>query len=112
MMLLLLIRCSPSADSPSEAARLFFTAFQEKNYAKAKKYATRQSAEMLTLLGNLGEKLTTSSKEAANFTTKTLKESESTATVQVVLPDNRKATIMQLEKENGKWKVAFDKSLD
>lgn len=110
-MLLSYTGCKPTADSPTEAARMFFTAFQEKNYSKAKKYATLGSAEMLTMLANLGEKMI-SNKEASDFSTKTLKESDNTATVQLVLPDNKKAIIMQLEKENGHWKVAFDKSLD
>lgn len=69
---------------------------------------------MLEIMSSLGEKAPqpTQLEEKQDFSLKTLTETESAATVQVVLPDNRRAIIMQLEKENGSWKVAFDKSLD
>lgn len=106
--------CTTGSNSPTQAARLFFTAFQEKDFSKAKKYATHQSSSMLEIMSSLGEKaeLPAKQEEKQDFSLKTLVETESAATVQVVLPDNRRAIIMQLEKENGAWKVAFDKSLD
>lgn len=114
LMLLTHLGCNTGNNTPSQAARNFFTAFQQKNFAKAKKYATTQSMPMLDMMTTLGEKAPKPSAEdeKADFSLKTLSESESAATVQVVLPDNQKAIVMQLEKENGFWKVAFDKSLD
>lgn len=110
------IACSapPETNSPESATRLFYTAFREKNFSQAKKYATDASASLIDIMSSLGKKapnpLATDPK--AEFSLKTLSESDSTATVQVVLPDNTKAIVMQLVKENGAWKVAFDKSLD
>lgn len=105
---------APENSTPESATRGFYMAFREMNFSKAKKYATHASASLIDIMSTLGKKapntLTTDPK--AEFSLKTLSESDSTATVQVVLPDNTKAIVMQLIKENGAWKVAFDKSLD
>lgn len=104
----------PEKNTPEAVTQFFYTAFRAKDFSKAKKYATAASAPLIDMLGGMTENaknpLMTGVK--ADFSLKTLSESTSTATVQVVLPDNTKAIVLQLVKENGVWKVAFDKSLD
>lgn len=104
----------PEQNTPEYVTDAFYTAFREKDFSKAKKYATPESAGLLDIMRTLGEKaenmLTADAK--ADFSLKTLAETDSTATVQVVLPDHTKAIVMPLVKYNGTWKVAFDKSMD
>jgi len=107
--------CSiPEKNTPEGVTQSFYTAFRAKNFSKAKKYATAASAPLIDILGGMAENAENplANNAKADFSLKTLSESTSTATVQVVLPDNTKAIVLQLEKENGMWKVAFDKSLD
>ncbi|GGH60713.1 hypothetical protein GCM10011379_08880 [Filimonas zeae] len=104
----------PEKNTPEYVTTAFYTAFREKNFSKAKKYATPESAGLLDIMQTLGEKAENAliADAKADFSLKTLAESDSTATVQVVLPDHTKAIVMPLVKSNGIWKVAFDKSMD
>lgn len=105
--------CRASDDDPAAVTRHFYKALVNKDFTTAKKYATPESAPLLDMMGTLSKKVPDSLfGEDTIFTTKSLKEVNDLATVQVIPPANNKSIIIKLSKESGHWKVAFDKSLE
>lgn len=110
--------CKTSDNDPKTALTGFFQALEKKDIAKAKTFATKESDQMLSLLEmglTMGGKDSAASKEfdkykAANMELGDPKIEGDKATISVKEKGNGEAMNYTLKKEEGKWKVAFDKS--
>ncbi len=113
--LVCLIACSggPAGD-PKAAAEKFFHALKTMNFEEAEKYATKDSKSMLDLL-KMGMSFTPNQdslkaemeKQKIKYSDAVIDGDEATVTVTV---DEKEKTDFKLKKEEGEWKVAFDKS--
>ena len=99
--------CANKEEDPRDVVQNFFSAIQQKNYNEAKKYATKESQDVLDMLAKLS-----SNSQAVNpnatFDINNLLVSGDEATANVAPSGSAKGVTISLRKENGTWKVAFD----
>lgn len=111
-MALTTISCKDSS-SPKETAEKFFTALQSEKFDEAKKYATKESQSIIDMVSSLAKAPGADKKEKkapGKVETSNEKIEGETATVDVKEEGKAKTTTLNLKKEDGQWKVAFDKS--
>ena len=101
--------CKGEGD-PKDVTENFFTALNKKDFATAKKYATKESQDFLTMLEGV-----TTMADSSGFKNEKLKVSNvkidgDNATVEVAGSDNTHSLTVHLKKQNSAWKVAFDKN--
>ncbi len=108
-LLSLLAACGGGSD-PESVAKSFMDALLKGNFSKAAKYATEESAQALNMLAAFGD-------QALGDQAAELEKVEYKITGSSINGDNATVTIesegqssdLNLQKESGKWKVAFDK---
>lgn len=111
----LMIACKGGGDDPKTVARHFFEALKTMNVDEAAKYATKDSKSMLDLMKmgmsmapkNLDSMKAEMAKQKVEYTEPVINGDE--ATISVTVNDKEK-TDFKLKKEEGAWKVAFDKN--
>lgn len=112
-VLLAMVSCKSGGD-PKETVQHFFTALKDKKFDEAKKYATKESQSLLDMISSLAQKMpdSTSADKAKEekFDVTNVKINGDAATADVVPNDKSAALTVNLKKEEGQWKVAFDKS--
>ncbi len=101
------VGCNKGGGSPKEVAEKFYKAVNNKDFNEAKNYATKESASMLDMMSTFAKTLPAKSKDIEVLNEKVEGE---TATVDVKDKETGKVQTAKLKKEDGKWKVAFDKS--
>jgi hypothetical protein len=115
MITLVLFSCKPSGGDPKTVAKNFFEALKTMNIDEAAKYATRDSKSMLDLMKmgmsmapkNMDSIKTEMAKQKIEYSDPVINGDEATLSVTV---DNKEKTDFRLKKEDGQWKVAFDKN--
>ena len=113
---LLLAGCkSGEGGDPKIVLTKFFNAISKKNIDEAKKYVTKDSEGMMSLVqmgmqsaGDKSNDMLNYGKENIEFGAATIDGDK--ATVPVKDKKSGEATDFTLKKESGDWKVAFDKS--
>lgn len=113
---LLLAGCkSGEGSDPKIVLTKFFDAISNKNIDEAKKYVTKDSEGMMSMVqmgmqsgGDKSNDMLNYGKENIEFGTATIDGDK--ATVPVKDKKSGETTDFTLKKENGDWKVAFDKS--
>jgi len=107
--------CSGGASGdPKAAAEKFFHALKTMNFEEAEKYATKDSKSMLDLM-KMGMTMAPNSdsvkaemeKQKVAYSDPVINGDEATLTITV---NDTEKTNFKLKKEEGEWKVAFDKS--
>jgi hypothetical protein len=105
---------SCKSGGPEDVVKKFFQAIQEKKFDEAKKYATKESQSLLDMLATFSKSGADSSqakpKKEEQFDVTNVKVTGDNATADVVAKDKKSPLTINLKKEEGKWKVAFDKS--
>ena len=107
---------SCKSGGPEDTVKKFFHAIQDKKFDEAKKYATKDSQSLLDMLAGFSKNVPDSAQAKAKedqFDVTNVKVNGDNATADVVSkdPKEKKAPLtINLKKEEGKWKVAFDKS--
>jgi hypothetical protein len=109
------IACSSGGGDPKAVTKKFYEAFKTMNMDEAAKYATKESKNMLDLMkmgmsfaaANQDSIKAEMAKQKVDFSEAVINGDE--ATVTVTLNDKDK-TDFKLKKEEGQWKVAFDKN--
>ncbi len=101
------VGCNKGGGSPKDVAEKFYKAVNNKDFNEAKNYATKESASMLDMMSTFAKTLPAKSKDIEVLNEKIEGE---TATVDVKDKETGKVQTAKLKKEDGKWKVAFDKS--
>lgn len=101
------------SNGPEATVKKFFKALEDKNFTEAKKYATKESESLLNMLASFPQpsdsaKAKTEKSEDINVTN--VKVNGDNATAEVVAKDKKSPVTVNLKKEGGEWKVAFDKS--
>ena len=104
-----LASCGPAND-PEAVAKAFMDALKKGDFNKAADYATEESAQALKMLAAFGD-------EAMGEASGELEDMEYSITGSNINGDTATVTVesegqssdLILQKENGKWKVAFDK---
>lgn len=104
------IACKSEGD-PKAVTENFFAALNKKDFATAKKYATKESQDFLSML----EGAATMAKDSSGFkdekiNVSNLKTDGDNATVDIAGSDNTHPLTVHLKKQDGAWKVAFDKN--
>lgn len=96
--------------SPEEAAVNFLNALQNADFEKAKKYATDSSAELLDMAASMATLAEGEIEDAEpkSFTIDEVAEDGDKAVVSYTV-DGEGSQKLNLKKEGGNWKVAFDK---
>jgi hypothetical protein len=105
ILLVLFFGCNSS--DPKDAAEKFFTALQQKNYDEAKRYATKESENVLNMIAMFshnGESMTGNEK----FAVTNVIINGNDATAEIKPEDQVIGMRVKLKKEDGGWKVAFD----
>ena len=112
---LLLSGCKTGEGDPKMVLTKFFEAISKKNIDEAKKYVTKDSEGMMSLVqmgmqsaGDKSNELLNYGKENIEFGTATIDGDK--ATVPVKDKKSGETTDFTLKRESGDWKVAFDKS--
>ncbi len=114
-LLLTISGCKSGDGDPKMVLTKFFDALSKKNIDEAKKYVTKDSEGMMSMvqmgMQNAGDK----ANEMANYGKENLEFGAATidgdkATVPVKDKKSGETTDFTLKKESGDWKVAFDKS--
>ena len=111
----LVLSCAGSGGDPKSVAKNFFEALKVMNIDEAAKYATKDSKTMLDLLKmgtsmapiNRDSLKTEMDKQKVEYSEPVINGNE--ATITVIVNDKDK-TNFKLKKEDGLWKVAFDKN--
>jgi RecG-like helicase len=105
---------SCKSGGPEDVAKKFFQAIQDKKFDEAKKYATKESQSLLDMLATFSKSGADSSqakpKKEEQFDVTNVKVTGDNATAEIVAKDKKSPLTINLKKEEGKWKVAFDKS--
>lgn len=120
-LVILAMGCKPGAGKDPKATLMsFFKALSKKDLTEARKYATKESESMLSMM-EMGLKMAeNSAKEETEKEFKKFDESNMVigeakiegdkAIVPVTSKEDSESTNFILKKEDGKWKVAFDKA--
>ncbi len=106
--------CKSGGGDPKAVAQKFFEALKTMNVDEASKYATKESKSMLDLMkmGMSFAKTNTDSikaemaKQKIEYSEAQINGDEATVSVTV---NGKEKTDFKLKKEEGEWKVAFDK---
>ena len=120
-MVIIAIGCKsgPSSSDPKATLMSFFKALSKKDLKEARKYATKESESMLSMM-EMGLKMAENMKtketdeEFKKFAEGNMEIGEpkidgDKATVPVKSKEDNESTNFVLKKEDGAWKVAFDK---
>ncbi len=112
---LFLAGCKSTGGDPKVVLTKFFDALSAKNIDEAKKYVTKDSEGMMSMVqmgmqnaGDKSDEMLNYGKENIEFGTATIDGDK--ATVPVKDKKSGETTDFTLKKESGDWKVAFDKS--
>ena len=113
--ILILAGCKSGGGDPKIALMNFFDALTKKDFTAVKKYTTKESESLLSLMQmgmqNIGDKSNEMIKyEKENIELGTAVIDGDKATVPVKDKKSGETTDFILRKESGDWKVAFDKS--
>jgi hypothetical protein len=112
---LFLFSCqSNSVSNPKDVLNLFFEALAKKDVNEAKKYVTKDSEGMMGMV-EMGMKNVSDSSNQMMYNKENIIMGEPViegdrATIPVTEKRSNEETDFVLKKENGEWKVAFDKS--
>ncbi|WP_158559242.1 nuclear transport factor 2 family protein [Deminuibacter soli] len=112
-LLLVLFSCSAKHAGPKEVTARFFEALAKEQFAEARQYATAESASLLNLMSEAAKQKKDSAAHPPKndpFEVTNVVITGETATAQVVPSDKTATLTVHLKKENGDWKVAFDKN--
>ncbi|MBL0358552.1 MAG: DUF4878 domain-containing protein [Chitinophagaceae bacterium] len=106
--------CGGSGGDPKAALSAFFDAMEKKDIEAARKLATADSKSMIDMM-EMGLKMAKDNKESDKFDKSKMEFGEAKiegdkATVPVKDKKSGESTNFTLKKEEGKWKVAFDKA--
>ena len=113
--ILILAGCKSGGGDPKVVLMNFFDALAKKDFTAVKKYTTKDSEGMLSMMQmgmqNMGDK----SNEMMNYQKENIELGTAVidgdkATVPVKDKKSGETTDFTLKKESGDWKVAFDKS--
>jgi len=116
IIMLALAACSgSSSNDPKSVAKNFFEAIKTMNIDEAAKYATKDSKSMLDLMKmgmsmapkNMDSVKAEMDKHKIEYSEPVINGDEATITVTT---DGKEKTDFKLKKEEGLWKVAFDKN--
>lgn len=113
LFLALSLLSSCGQNKPEDVAEKFTRAYQDMDYAKAKSLCTKTGAEQLSVVEQLAEGLPESTKKKAKGVVITMGETKVTgdkAVAYYTTSDYDGAQRVNLVKEGGKWKVAWDKT--
>lgn len=106
---LLLTSCSKHA-TPPEVALNFMHAIQQSNFELAKKYATKESQQVISLYAIFDDRRNTAEREKirqAQISIVSQQEKGNQATVTVLNSSSKKEELLQLVKESGQWKISL-----
>jgi nitrogen fixation protein FixH len=107
--------CSSGGGDPKAVTKKFYEAMKTMNMDEAAKYATKESKNMLDLM-KMGMSFAAANQDSikaemaklkVDFSEPVINGDEATVTVTV---DGKDKTEFKLKKEEGQWKVAFDKN--
>lgn len=106
----LLMGCTPNGGkgSPENVAKNFIESMERRDLASAKQYTTEKSQELLDRLLELGGDQTIES----DYIFESTRKETVGDTVKVyyrVAQDEEQEEVVNLVKENGEWKVVFEK---
>ena len=109
------IGCTAGGGDPKAVAKNFFEALKTMNIEEAEKYATKDSKTVLdlmkTMMSMAPKNLDSMKAEMANhkmvYSDPVINGDEATLSVTI---DGKDKTDFKLKKEDGLWKVAFDKN--
>jgi Domain of unknown function (DUF4878) len=112
---ILFTACGGGGGNPKDVAKKFFEAIKSFNIDEASKYATKDSKSMLDLMKmgmsfapkNMDSIKNEMAKQKIEYGEAVIKGDEATVSVTV---DGKDKTDFKLKKEDGEWKVAFDKA--
>lgn len=112
---LAMVACKSGGGDPKDVAKKFFEAIKTMNIEEASKYATKESKSMLDLMKmgmnfapqNMDSLKKEMAKQKIEYGEAVINGDEATVSVTV---DGKDKTDFKLKKEEGQWKVAFDKS--
>lgn len=112
--LIALSGCKSGAGDPESVLRSFMEAIGNRDINTAKKYATKDSEAMLSMM-EMALKMDPDSSSNSSFNTDKMEFSDATitgdkATVPVKDKTSGETTVFTLKKEGSDWKVAFDKA--
>lgn len=108
-----MVSCGAAGGDPTDVAKKFFAAMSTKNIDEATKYATKDSKTMLDMV-KMGMSMADSSKNEdfdmkdAAFGAPKINGDE--ATIMIKSKKDPEGTEFTLKKEEGTWKMAFDKN--
>lgn len=110
--------CKSNDGDPKSVLKNFFSALEQKDIAKAKTFATKESEQMLGFMEmgmSMATKDSAGKKEFDKYKAENMEIGEpkiegDKATVSVKEKTSGEAMDYSLKKENGQWKVAFDKN--
>ncbi len=113
--IILMAACSDAnSGDPKVVTKKFFEALKTMQLEEAEKYATKDSKSMLDLMKmamsfapNSDSIQAELKKQKIDYSDAVIKDDEATVTVTV---NDKETTNFKLVKEEGQWKVAFDKS--
>lgn len=113
-LVFILISCGGGDDtSPAGVAEKFSKAMYDQNIEEAKKYASKESAQMLDMIGSMMSMMPDSAKaNQPEFTFKVVKDSVAgdNAWVWTETKEGEVGEAITLKKEEGEWKVIFSKN--
>lgn len=107
------VSCGAAGGDPADVAKKFFAAISTKNIEEATKFATKDSKAMLDMM-KMGMSMADSSKNEdfdmkdAAFGAPKINGDE--ATIVIKSKKDPEGTEYTLKKEEGSWKMAFDKN--
>jgi len=115
IVMLALAACSGGSGDPKSVAKKFFEAFKTMDIDEAAKYATKDSKQMLDMMKmgmsfapvNKDSLKQEMAKQKIEYGDAVINGDEATISVTV---DGKDKTDFKLKKEEGAWKVAFDKN--
>lgn len=109
--LLFLASCG-NGNNPKDVAVKFFTAINERKFNDAAQYATADSKEFLQMIEKMSKEVpdTTIKAQKDHFVVDNVKITGETATADIRTKTEPKPISVSFKKENGQWKVAFDKN--
>ncbi len=107
--------CKGGGNDPKSVAKHFFEALKTMNIEEAEKYATKDSKSILELMKtfkgmapqNMDSLKAEMDKHTMEYSEPVINGDEATITVTA---DGKEKTDFKLKKEEGQWKVAFDKN--
>ncbi|MCF6366392.1 MAG: DUF4878 domain-containing protein [Bacteroidales bacterium] len=104
-----------SSDNPADVAKDFLTALAEQDYDTAKDLGTEETGQLISMIEGMAAMIPAEEAEAGKEDIKTLKMGEVTedgdkATVKYSTDKEGEKTV-DMEKVDGKWKVAMKKEM-